>query len=103
MTIDSTEAKIGRLMKKWENFMCLLLGRGGSMFVCTSDGFPAGLHLCSRSHAHEPVDQHPIVRVNALADHSQVSDGRTEHNFARLNGILIVDHVHKFLSLIRAD
>ena len=64
-TIDSTAAKIGRSMKKWE------IRIGGVPYFCAvpgTGGFGApGLrrHLDARPGAHQPVDDHAIGRLRA--------------------------------------
>src|SRR5438874_11620363 len=81
IAIDRTEAKIGRSMKKWENFMRLFLGCR-QLFAWSS--FAVRLHFRARSHTHKPVDQHPIVRLNPVAHYTQAFDRRAKHHFARL-------------------
>src|SRR5579863_2374175 len=113
MTIDSTEAKIGRSMKKWANFMKIGSdGRRGASDSWTGREFPGWgdrgrracrRHLGSGSDGHQAVDHHPLLRFEALANDPQPFGKRTQLHGAVFQSVLIVDHQHKFLSLIRAD
>src|SRR5256885_6119625 len=72
MTIDRTAAKIGRSIKKWENF----IGASGPRLLLRGGGGVGGLgpalasgrfHLGARPNRHQAVNHHPIIGLNSLA------------------------------------
>src|ERR1043165_6308483 len=92
-TIDSTEAKIGRSMKKCEIFMprvplVLRLRRAG----CRLRALLLRRHLRAGARAHQPVDDHAVVRSDAVLDDAQVADQLAERNIFGARDILGIDH-----------
>src|ERR1043166_2754920 len=100
-TIDSTEAKIGRSMKKCEIFisrvsLVLRLRHARRTLLLRR-------HLGAGARAHQPVDDHPIVRTDAVLDHAQVADQLAERDVFGARDVLGIDRQDVFAPLFRAD
>ena len=57
-------------------------------------------YLGPDARALQAIDDHPVFRLQALADHAQAVIERTEHDRPRLHGIVVLDHEHDLARLI---
>src|SRR5882724_6758078 len=113
MTIDSTVAKIGRSMKKWDNVMQpgsspAGLWPGDGRFwrwqgVVPGDCLPLGIDLGAWPHPLHAVDDHPILRLESVANHAQTVAHRSQLHLAVFHGVLVIDHEGEALRLIGAE
>src|SRR5258707_12338566 len=104
-TIETTAAKIGRSMKKWERrigFRSIgvdLRARGR----CRSGVRLLWRNLCARPRSHEAVDNDVVVGRQTLRDDAQAIDDRPERDVFRLGDVLGVDHQHELAHLLDPD
>src|ERR1022692_3013799 len=99
MTMDRTDANIGRSIKKWENFIAVNSSLGGG----DGDGGARGIYLCARAQAHQAIDDNPIVGKKASAHDAKSVNHRTHiHNFI-FDSIGLIHRKDEFLPLIGAD
>src|SRR5207248_284636 len=102
-TIDSTEAKIGRSMKKREILIA------GSIRLRLRPGRPRRRSLLLRRHfgtwprPHQAVDDDAVVRRDPVLDDAQVADELAERDVSRARNILAIDHEHELAYLLGAD
>src|SRR5580704_14790959 len=105
-TTETTAAKIGRSMKKWERRMRgsrsigVDLRAGGR---CRRGARWLRRNLCARPRAHEAVDDDVVVGRQALGDHTQAVDDRPERDVFRPGDVLGVDHQHELARLLGSD
>src|SRR5688572_18256357 len=104
---DSTAAKTGRSMKKWEMRMALLLETG---LLCSSvqgRGDRHLLHLDLHAGADERVcdafDHDQVVAGEAVEHHAQVLVNRTRHDGPLSDRVVLIDDKDDLLVLIRED
>src|SRR5882672_8034743 len=72
ITIDSTAAKIGRSMKKWENFITvqqapaklLLIDRGRVGGLRHGNGYAGGSHRRAGAHHHQAIHDDPFLGLD---------------------------------------
>src|SRR6266498_4443366 len=113
MTIDSTVAKIGRSMKKWDKVMqpgsspaCLWLG-GGRFWrwqgLVLRDLLLLRIDLGACSHPLHPVHNHPILRLQPVANHTQTIDDWSQRHLTVFHGVLVIEHEGEALREIAAD
>src|SRR5215510_4856849 len=105
-TIETTAAKIGRSMKKCEMRIALPARSVGLGLRAARRGrhrLIVGRHLLSLTHAHQAVDDDAIVGRQAVLDHAQLVDDRTERHEALLGDIILVDYIDKLAHLLGAD
>src|ERR1700730_11745542 len=94
-TMDTTAAKIGRSMKKWERRMCGTRSIGVDLRAgnrCRGDARSLRRNLCTRPRSHEAVDDDVVVGRQALGDDAQAIDHRPERDVFRPGDILDVEH-----------
>src|SRR5271169_886194 len=105
-TIDTTAAKIGRSMKKWERRMSgsrsigVDLRDGGR---CRRGARLLWRNLCAWPRSHEAVDDDIVVGRQALRDDPQAIDNRPERDVFRPGDVLGVDHQHELAHLLGPD
>src|SRR5882757_2194168 len=105
-TIDTTAAKIGRSMKKWERrirgsrLMGVDLRAGGQ---CRSGARFLRRNLCAWPRSHEAVDDDVVLGHQALRDDAQAIHDRPERDVFRPGDVLGVDHQHELPYLFDAD
>jgi hypothetical protein len=85
---------------------CLWLGGGpfrhwGCLIL--GDGLPLGINLDAWPHPLHALNDHPILRLQSVANHTQTVDERPEHHLTVLHGVLAVDDKHEALRLIGPD
>src|SRR5262249_19343123 len=103
-TIETTEAKIGRSMKKCEIFMPASVGlrlrrgrgRGRGALLLRGD-------LSARARPHHSVHHHPIGGREARLDHPQVADKLAEGDVFLADLVVGAHHQHVFARLLGAD
>src|SRR3979490_3004562 len=105
-TIETTAAKIGRSMKKWERRIrgSRSIGvdwRAGGR--CRSSARSLGRNLCAWLGPHEAVDDDVVVGRQALRDDAQAIDLRPERDVFRPGDVLGVDHQHELAHLLDPD
>src|SRR5262245_43676843 len=107
--IDSTEAKIGRSMKKCEIFM-RVSGMPASIAFCLrgSGGRrrrPLLLrrHLAARTRPHHAVDDHAVIGRKPRFDDAQVVGDVAERHVFHRHRIVGADHQHIFACLLGTD
>src|SRR6266498_208614 len=98
MTIERTAAKIGRRMKKWEKFMAIPPSVGHGSLRRTFPQFR--LHHDSRTHAQQSFNDDLFTWLQPLLNHAQAVDHWADLYRAKLNLLLCVDYIDKFLRLI---
>src|SRR5580700_11198874 len=105
-TIETTAAKIGRSMKKWERRMPgsrsvgVDLRAGGR---CRGGARCLRRNLCAWPRSHQAVDDDVVVGSQALRDDAQAVDDRPERDVSRPGDVLGVDHQHEFAHLLGPD
>src|ERR1700720_334950 len=105
-TIETTAAKIGRSMKKWERrirgsrSIGLDVRAGGR---CRSGARLLRCYLCAWPCSHEAVDDDVVVGRQALRDDAQAIDDRPERDVFRPGDVLGVDHQHELAYLLDPD
>src|SRR5262249_43456503 len=102
-TIETTAAKIGRSMKKWERRI------GGPFRSVGADRRARGLRrggvrslrrdFDAWAHAHEPVDDDVVVRRETLRNDPQAVDDRPERDVFRPCHVLRIDNENEFARL----
>src|SRR6266851_2533428 len=105
-TIETTAAKIGRSMKKWEYRIRGSHSIGAGLQAGGRRGSGARLlrrYLCARPRAHQAVDNDVVVRRQPLGDDAQTIDDRSKRHVLRPRDILGVDHQHKLAHLLDPD
>src|SRR5229473_2192142 len=96
-TIETTAAKIGRSMKKWEIRIGASIGLGGR----ARRRRLLGGHLGAGARAHQAVDHDPVVGRDALPDHAQPPGGGVAQRHVFLpRGALRIDHHHELARLL---
>src|SRR6202521_2567302 len=109
MTIATTEAKIGRSMKKCEMrialLLLLLLLRRARRARSAAPGRPFRHrgHLDPRPRAHDAVHDHPVVRREPFLDHAPVALQRPERDVFLLHHVVRPDHVDELAHLLGSD
>src|SRR2546421_5719724 len=100
MKIETTIAKIGRSMKKWESFM----ERAGSVRLRFELDL-AGLRRDFRPgpRAQESVDDDPVLRGKARADDAEIVVDRARAHDLGLDGAVVPHHHHFLARLVRDD
>src|SRR5262245_518525 len=96
MTIDSTAAKIGRSMKKCENFTAdasALRRQRGHL----------RRHLGAGTHTLQPIDDDRLATVEALADDAIAVDARARPNDARRRRAVLANDKDDPQVLVGAD
>src|SRR5438093_205860 len=101
MTIERTAAKIGLRMKKWEKFMAIPPSVGHGSLRRTFPQFR--LHHDSRTHAHQSFNDDLFTWLQPFLNHTQAVDHWADLYRAKLNLLLCVDYIDKFLRLIRTQ
>src|SRR6266446_4765088 len=105
-TIETTAAKIGRSMKKWERRICGSRSIGvdlqGGRRCCGGARLLWG-NLCAWPRPHEAVDDDVVVGPQALRDDAQAIDDRPERDVFRPGDVLGVDHQHELAHLLSPD
>lgn len=81
---------------------------GGGPFRCRrclilGDGLPLGINLDAWPHPLQALDDHPILRLQSVANHTQTVDERPGHHLAVLHGVLVVDDKDEALRLVGPD
>src|SRR6266550_61652 len=90
MTMESTAAKIGRRMKKWEKFIGTetevnsVLWFGGRLWI----------HQNTGSHAHQSFNDDLFARLQPLLDDPQPVNQRADLHRAELDFFLRVDDIN---------
>src|SRR5882757_1648343 len=105
-TIETTAAKIGRSMKKWERRMCGSRSIGVDLRPgdrCRSGARLLWRNLSAGPRPHEAVDDDVVVGRQALGDDAQALDERPERDVFRPGDILGVDHHHELAHLLGPD
>src|SRR5215475_4525486 len=108
-TIETTAAKIGRSMKKCE----MRIGCSSALVFHLRPGRRGGggrravmlllhLHLLAGAGAHQPVDDHPVVRRDARLDDPQVAVELAERDVFLPHHVVGVDHQHELARLLGA-
>ena len=87
MTIDKTDAKIGRPIKKWENF----IGLEAAVAFVEVIRNPGRVYLCAGTDRHQPIDHHPIVGMKPAADDPQTVHQRPKGNRGVLDSVIAVN------------
>ena len=107
-TIETTEAKIGRSMKKCE-MRIARLPRCRPYWVVACDAVAGGgasvlrRHLAARPRAHQAVDDDAIVGREPFLDHAQAVDQLAERHVVLPRDVVGVDDQHEFARLLGAD
>src|SRR6266849_6869671 len=105
-TIETTAAKIGRSMKKWERRMRDSRSIGADLSAGGRRGSGARLlrrNPCAWPRSHEAVDDDVVVGRQALRDDAQAIDDRPERDVFRPVDVFGVDHQHELPYLFDAD
>src|SRR5882724_3049684 len=105
-TIETTAAKIGRSMKKWEMRIRGSRSIGADLRAGGRPGSGARLlrrNLCTGASAHQAVHDDFVVGRQTLGDDSQAIDDRPERDVFRPGDVLGVDHQHELAHLLDAD
>src|SRR5258707_9793484 len=102
-TIETTAAKIGRSMKKWERRMRDSRSIGAD--VSAGGRRRSGARLlrrnpCAGASAHQAVHDDVVVGCQTLRDDAQAIDDRTERDVFRLGDILRIDHQDELAHLL---
>src|SRR5262249_1553231 len=98
MKIETTIAKIGRSMKKWERF----IGERDSVGLRLEvDLSWLRRDLGTRPRAHEPVDHDSIVRLEAGADDAEIVVGGPGAHHLRLDRAVVEHRHHDLARLVR--
>src|ERR1700680_559066 len=111
MMIHTTEAKIGRAMKKGEmrNALTLFLLRRGRRARRSRSAAGRGRafrhrgHLDPRPRPHDAVHDHPVVGREAFLDHAPLALQRPERNIFLLHHVVRPDHKDELAHLLGAD
>src|SRR5712675_2531152 len=102
-TIETTAAKIGRSMKKWDWRICGSRSIGADLRADGRRGSGARLlrrYLCARARAHQAVDDDVVVERQPLGDDAQAIDDRSKRHVLRPGDILGVDHQHEHTHML---
>src|SRR5260370_3530565 len=105
-TIETTAAKIGRSMKKWERRMRDSRSIGADLSAGGRRGRGARLlrrNPCAGASAHQAVDDDVVVGCQTLRDDAQAIYDRPERDVFRLGDILGIDHKHELAHLLGAN
>src|SRR5262245_61270472 len=119
-TIETTDAKIGRSMKKCEIFMPDSIGLrlraacGGAACggaACAGRPGRGGgrgalllrRHLGARTRPHQPVDDHAVVGGEAGLDDAQVVDDVAQRDVFLVHRVVGTDDEHELPCLLGAD
>src|SRR5216683_2538766 len=105
-TIETTAAKIGRSMKKWERRIRGSRSIGVDLRAGGRRRSGARLlrrNLCAWPRSHEAVDDDVVVGRQALRDDAQAIDDRPERDIFRPGDVLGVDHQHELAHLLGPD
>src|SRR5712671_1686950 len=102
-TIETTAAKIGRSIKKWERRIRGPHSIGVDFRAdgrCCSSARSLWRHLCAWARSHEAVDNDVVVRRQTLRDDAQAINERSERDVFRPGDVLTVDHQHELPHLL---
>src|SRR6266436_4374547 len=105
-TIETTAAKIGRSMKKWERRIRGSRSIGVDVRAggrCRSGARLLRRDLCAWLSSHEAVDDDVVVGRQTLRDDAQAIDDRPERDVFRPGDVLGVDHQHELAHLLDPD
>src|SRR5258708_35340460 len=102
-TTETTAAKIGRSMKKWE--LRIRGSRSIGADLRAGDRRRSGArllrrYLCAWARAHQAVDDDVVVGRQPLGDDAQAIDDRSKRNVLRPGDILGVDPQHQLAPLV---
>src|SRR5262245_22306038 len=103
MMIETTDAKIGRSMKKDEMFMEAESPSRGRRRHTGTDGHLFGRDLRSRPHPLQSIDDDDVAGFEAFANDAQTLLGTPELNRTVLNLVARTEHENIVLRLIGAD
>src|SRR5258707_7144529 len=105
-TTETTAAKIGRSMKKWELRIRGSRSIGADLRAGGRRGSGARLlrrYLCAWARTHQAVDDDVVVGRQPLGDDAQTIDDRSKRHVLRPRDILGVDYQHKLAHLLDPD
>src|SRR6266498_693058 len=100
ITTDNSVAKIGRSMKKWDKVMspgsspsCLWLGNGRfghGLGMVLRKCLLLRIDLGACPHPLHAVHNHPLPRLQTVANHTQTVDHRPKCHLTVLHGVLVM-------------
>src|SRR3981189_1902493 len=102
-TIETTAAKIGRSMKKWDWRIRGSRSIGADLRADVRRGSVARLlrrYLSTWARAHQAVDDDVVIEHQTLGDDAQAVDDRSKRHVLRPGDILGVNHQHKLAHLL---
>src|SRR4051794_283439 len=104
-TIERTEAKIGRSMKKREMDMGLFGGLFGFRRAISLrfDVFLLRRHFGALPRRHQTIDDHAIAGLDSVLDHAQIADKLAEGHVFLPRHVLGIDDKHVFPRLFARD
>src|SRR5258707_9208578 len=105
-TIETTAAKIGRSMKKWDWRICGSHSIGADLRADGRRGSDARLlrrYLSAWARAHQAVGDDVVIGRQTLGDDAQGIDDRSKRHVLRPGDILGVNHHHKLAHLLDPD
>src|SRR5262245_37297040 len=108
MMIESTPAKMGRRMKKWEKFIGPLVLVAPGLAPRNSGSWSARHRLLggdghARTHALQTVDHDHLLRLEPGADDAFAVDDRTQFHRPVRHGVGGSESQDKLLRLVRAN
>src|SRR5258708_35477716 len=105
-TIETTAAKIGRSMKKWDWGIRGSRSMGVDLRAAARRGGGTRLlrrYLSTWARAHQAVDDDVVIGRQTLGDDAQAIDDRSKRHVLRPGDILGVNHQHKLAHLLDPD
>src|SRR5260370_12200130 len=103
---ETTAAKIGRSMKKWDWRICGSRSIGADLRADGRRGSDARLlrrYLSAWARAHQAVDDDVVIGRQTLGDDAQAIDDRSKRYVLRPGDILRVYHQHRLAHLLDPD
>src|SRR5258708_2959379 len=103
VTMAMTAAKIGRSMKKCENFIACRISRSWLRAGGLGSFRRLGLHDRARSDGLQTRHDHLVIRLESLLHDPEAFKELPEHDGTWLRFVFRSNHQHEFVALIRAD